>query len=52
MGNKQFYMLTTHLTSLTTLTYLTVIKNPYFKSSHGFNPVCFLNAAEKCEMEE
>ena len=24
----------------------------YLSSSHGFNPVCFLNAAEKCEIEE
>lgn len=22
------------------------------KSSQGFNPVCFLNAVEKCEIEE
>jgi hypothetical protein len=24
----------------------------YFNNSQGFKPVCFLNAAEKCEMEE
>ncbi len=46
MGNKQFYLLITHLT------FLTIVTNPYFKSSQGFRPVCFLNAAEKCEIEE
>lgn len=24
----------------------------YFNRSQGFKPVCFLKAAEKCEMEE
>lgn len=24
----------------------------YFNSSQGFNPVCFLKAAEKCDIEE
>lgn len=24
----------------------------YFSNSQGFKPVCFLNAAEKCEMDE
>ena len=26
--------------------------NYYLNKSQGFKPVCFLNAAEKCEMEE
>jgi len=28
------------------------IPKDYFNNSQGFNPVCFLNAAEKCEIDE